>query len=119
VLGAGTTVIPDDGDLGDYLESLRRLLTLDVAVNYPAHGPAIRTPRARFEEYLAHRHLRENQILAGLREGAASDRALVKRIYTDVPEALHGAAAMSVRAHLKKLEKERVAARDDDKWYLC
>ena len=29
VLGAGTTVIPDDGDLGDYLASLRRLLALE------------------------------------------------------------------------------------------
>jgi glyoxylase-like metal-dependent hydrolase (beta-lactamase superfamily II) len=119
VLGAGTTVIPDDGDLGDYLASLERLLQLEVEVIYPAHGPAIRRPRAKIEEYIAHRRLRENQILAGLREGPATDRALVKRIYTDVPEALHAAAAMSVRAHLKKLEKDKVAARDGDSWHLC
>ena len=40
VLGAGTTVIPDDtGDLGQYMASLRRLLELDAALIYPAHGP--------------------------------------------------------------------------------
>lgn len=118
VLGAGTTVIPDDGDLGDYLDSLRRLRRLDIDVIYPAHGPAIRRPHAKIDDYLQHRRLRESQILAGLREVAATPIALVRRIYTDVPEALHPAAAMSVRAHLRKLEKEGVAARDGDVWHL-
>ena len=37
MLGAGTTVIPDDtGDLGQYMASLRRLLELDAALIYPA-----------------------------------------------------------------------------------
>src|SRR5690242_4310891 len=48
VLGAGTTVIPDDtGDLLDYMNSLRRLLELDLAAIYPAHGPVIRNPREK------------------------------------------------------------------------
>lgn len=119
VLGAGTTVIPTDGDLGDYLDSLRRLRQLEVEVIYPAHGPAVRRPHEKIDEYLAHRQLRENQILAGLRDGAISARGLVKRIYTDVPEMLHAAAEMSVTAHLRKLEKDGVAARDGDLWHLC
>jgi glyoxylase-like metal-dependent hydrolase (beta-lactamase superfamily II) len=116
VLGAGTTVIPSDGDLGDYLDSLRRLLTWDTAVIYPAHGPAIRKPREKIESYLAHRALRDEQILAGLRDGVHTVTALVKRIYTDVPEFLHGAAAMSVTAHLRKLEKDGAVRRDGDEW---
>lgn len=118
VLGAGTTVIPDDGDLSDYLASLRRLLELEVDVIYPAHGPAVREPRRKIAEYLAHRELRERQVLGGLREGPATARALVKRIYTDVPEVLHPAAEMSVRAHLRKLEKDGVAAQDGEAWHL-
>ncbi|MDX2166212.1 MAG: MBL fold metallo-hydrolase [Deltaproteobacteria bacterium] len=118
VLGAGTTVIPPDGDLGDYLASLRRLLTLDAAVIYPAHGPAIHTPRAKIESYLAHRALRDQQILDGLAAGERSVMGLVRRIYTDVPEFLHAAAAMSVNAHLRKLEKERAVARDGEEWTL-
>jgi glyoxylase-like metal-dependent hydrolase (beta-lactamase superfamily II) len=118
VLGAGTTVIPPDGDLADYLHSLRRLLTLDVAVVYPAHGPAIHAPRERIESYLAHRALRDQQILDGLRDGARDIPGLVRRIYVDVPEFLHAAAAMSVSAHLRKLEREGVVARGGEEWEL-
>jgi len=118
VLGAGTTVIPDDGDLGDYLTSLRRLLKLDLEVIYPAHGPAIRTPREKITQYLAHRELREQQIIACLRDGVGHTSAIVKRLYTDVPEALHFAAAMSVTAHLRKLENEDVVAREGENWHL-
>lgn len=116
VLGAGTTVIPPDGDLGDYLDSLRRLLELDVAVIYPAHGPAIHTPRQKIESYLAHRALRDRQILDGLADGPRSVAQLVRGIYVDVPEFLHPAAAMSVNAHLRKLEREDVVARDGENW---
>jgi glyoxylase-like metal-dependent hydrolase (beta-lactamase superfamily II) len=116
VLGAGTTVIPPDGDLGDYLESLRRLLDLDIEVIYPAHGPLLRDPRAKIESYLAHRALRDQQILAGLREGIRAAPHLVKHIYSDVPEYLHGAAEMSVLAHLRKLEREGTVRRDGEDW---
>ncbi len=117
VLGAGTTVIPDDGDLGDYLASLRRLLALDAAVIYPAHGPAIRNPREKIGQYLAHRELRDRQVVDGLRAGLRRVEDLVARTYTDIPKALHLAAAMSVRAHLRKLEREGVVARDGEDWY--
>lgn len=118
VLGAGTTVIPDDGDLGDYLDSLRRLLALDAAVIYPAHGPAIHDPRAKIEQYVAHRMLREEQVLACLRDGVGAVPAMVTRMYADVPAGLHPAAAMSVRAHLRKLERDGRVARDGERWAL-
>jgi glyoxylase-like metal-dependent hydrolase (beta-lactamase superfamily II) len=117
VLGAGTTVIPADGDLGDYLQSLRRLLALDVAVIYPAHGPRIHAPHEKIRSYLAHRALRDQQILDGLNSGVHSVAALVARIYTDVPAYLHDAAAMSVSAHLRKLERDGRAGRDGERWY--
>lgn len=118
VLGAGTTVIPDDGDLGDYLASLRRLLALDAAVIYPAHGPAIHAPRAKIEQYIAHRMLREEQVLACLRDGVGDVPAMVTRMYADVPTGLHVAAAMSVRAHLRKLERDGAVTRDGERWRL-
>jgi glyoxylase-like metal-dependent hydrolase (beta-lactamase superfamily II) len=118
VLGAGTTVIPPDGDLGDYLRSLRRLLELDLDVIYPAHGPAIRNPREKIQSYLDHRALRDEQILDGLRAGVSRVAALVKRMYVDVPEFLHAAAAMSVHAHLRRLEHEGVVERDGETWVL-
>jgi len=117
VLGAGTVVIPPDGDLSDYMNSLRRILTLDLAVIYPAHGPAIRNPREKVEAYIAHRELREEQILRALRDGLHHIPELVERIYTDVPEFLHPAAAWSVEAHLRKLENEGHVQGQSGEWF--
>lgn len=119
VLGAGTTVIPEDsGDLAQYMDSLRRLLELDVETIYPAHGPVIRNPKQKIREYIAHRELRENQVLDTLRQGPLEVMAIVKKIYTDVPEFLHQAAAMSVRSHLRKLLNESAVVEHQGQWAL-
>ncbi|MGH7278151.1 MAG: MBL fold metallo-hydrolase [Candidatus Rokuibacteriota bacterium] len=107
ILGGSTTVIPtDDGDLADYMRSLRRLLDLDVRRIYPAHGPVIEDGPGRIREYIDHRLLRERQILEALGEGVETIPALVARIYVDGAPALHPVAAMSVESHLRKLAKE-------------
>lgn len=116
VLGAGTSVIPPDGDLGDYLRSLRRLLTLDVAVIYPGHGPAVDSPRERIASYLAHREMRDEQIVAAVGAGERAVTGIVRRIYTDLPESLHHAAAMTVGAHLRKLEAEGLVRCEGEEW---
>jgi ribonuclease/clavin/mitogillin len=119
VLGAGTTVIPDDtGDLGEYMDSLGRLLELDLETIYPAHGPVIRNPRQKIREYIAHRELRERQLLDALSGGPLEVMGIVKKIYTDVPEYLHPAAASSMRSHLKKLRKEGRVVEHDKRWSL-
>ncbi len=107
ILGGSTTVIPsDDGNLADYLDSLRRLQRLDVRRIYPAHGPVIEDAPAKIREYIDHRMLRERQILEVLGDGLLTIPAMVERIYAEVPKALHAMAAMSVESHLKKLKKE-------------
>jgi glyoxylase-like metal-dependent hydrolase (beta-lactamase superfamily II) len=107
VLGGSTTVIPSgDGDLGDYMASLRRLLDLPLRHVYPAHGPVIEDGAGRIREYIDHRLLRERQILDALAAGLDTIPTMVKRIYADVSEKLHGVAAQSVESHLKKLLKE-------------
>jgi glyoxylase-like metal-dependent hydrolase (beta-lactamase superfamily II) len=107
VLGGSTTVIPEeDGDLADYMDSLRRLLALGVRRIYPAHGPVIDDARGRIEEYIAHRLLRERQILRVLEAGAFTIPAMVEVIYAEVDRRLHGMAGQSVHAHLKKLARE-------------
>jgi ribonuclease/clavin/mitogillin len=118
VLGAGTTVIPRDGDLGDYLASLRRLLTIDAAVLYPAHGPAIHDPHRKIHEYLDHRALREKQILDAMTRGLHVVDEIVQDVYVDVPTWLHSAAAVSVEAHLRKLVKEGVVSNTDGRWQI-
>ncbi|MGO9059148.1 MAG: MBL fold metallo-hydrolase [Candidatus Binataceae bacterium] len=118
VLGAGTTVIPDDtGDLGQYMMSLRRLLELEPELIYPAHGPVIRNARGKIQEYIAHRELREQQVIEALRAGPLQVMAIVKKIYIDVPEFLHTAAASSVRSHLRKLQNEGVVVAEEDNYW--
>ncbi|MFI5217339.1 MAG: MBL fold metallo-hydrolase [Candidatus Limnocylindria bacterium] len=107
VLGVGTTVIPSKGgDLLDYLRSLERLLAQAPRAIYPAHGPRIPDGVAKIREYLAHRAQREAQILEALGQGLSRIPEMVRRIYAAYPESLHGAAAMSVASHLRKLERE-------------
>lgn len=119
VLGAGTTVIPEHGgDLLDYMNSLRHLLELEPAVLYPAHGPAIHDASGKIREYIAHRELRENQIVDLLKEGVSDVKEMVERMYADVPKFLHAAAGTSVRSHLRKLERENRASLDGDSWSL-
>jgi glyoxylase-like metal-dependent hydrolase (beta-lactamase superfamily II) len=124
VAGVGTVVIaPPEGDLADYMASLRRLLALDLRQILPAHGPPIDAPRALLEQYIAHREEREAQVLAGLAAGPTTVPALVAVIYADVDPRLHPAAALSVTAHLLKLEREgrvthATGPTDDDLWQL-
>jgi len=107
VLGGSTTVIPtEDGDLLDYMESLHRLLGLDLRRIYPAHGPVIDDGPAKIREYIEHRLMRERQILDALADGLQTIPAIVERIYVDVAPALHPVAAQSVGSHLKKLARE-------------
>ncbi|HZC79281.1 MAG TPA: hypothetical protein VE258_16120, partial [Ktedonobacterales bacterium] len=125
VAGSGTVVLaPPEGDLLDYLTSLRRLLALDLRRIWPAHGPAIERPRELLEEYLQHRDERERQVLAGLAAGKETVAGLVAAIYADVDPQLHPVAALSVTAHLQKLEREgrvrRVpGASGEDVWHLA
>ncbi|MGE0680602.1 MAG: MBL fold metallo-hydrolase [Candidatus Binatia bacterium] len=119
VLGAGTTVVPEEGGgLIEYMASLRKLLPLDLTVIYPAHGPAIRDPYKKLNDYIAHRELREQQILDAMKAGLSEIPVMVKRIYADVPEFLHGAAGNSVLSHLNKLLKERIVRQDGEQWTL-
>jgi glyoxylase-like metal-dependent hydrolase (beta-lactamase superfamily II) len=116
VLGVGTTVIPNQsGDLGQYMDSLARLLALAPRRIYPAHGPVIADGVAKLREYIAHRHERERQILAALADGPARVREIVKVVYAAYPEALHAAAAQSTAQHLRKLQRDgRVRASGTD-----
>ena len=120
--GVGTIVIvPPEGDMLDYLASLSRLQTLDLASIVPAHGPIITNPQAKLAEYIEHRLQREQQILAILQvnpRGIAIP-AIVQQIYIDTDPALHAMAARSVEAHLLKLEREgRAQHENEDVWVL-
>ncbi|HEX6231363.1 MAG TPA: MBL fold metallo-hydrolase [Actinomycetota bacterium] len=107
VLGRGTSVLdPPEGELAAYLRSLRRMRELEPRTIYPGHGPTVLRAVEKLDEYLEHRAMREEQVLAGLADGPRSPDELVPGIYGDYPPEVHDLAARSVLAHLVKLEAE-------------
>ncbi|SFK37805.1 Glyoxylase, beta-lactamase superfamily II [Geodermatophilus ruber] len=110
VLGRGTSVVTHpEGDVLAYLESLRRVHALGPSALYCGHGPELtEDPGAVLDYYLAHRAMREGQLLAALREGARTVGELVATVYAEVPRTVWPAAAQSTRATLAKLLAEGV-----------
>jgi glyoxylase-like metal-dependent hydrolase (beta-lactamase superfamily II) len=112
VMGWSTSVIgPPDGSLGQYLDSLRRLLQRQDLHYRPTHGPVIDEPRKLVAAYLAHREERTEQIVAALRTGPTTIAKLVPSIYESVSKGLWRPAAASMYAHMLQLvEDGRVVA---------
>jgi glyoxylase-like metal-dependent hydrolase (beta-lactamase superfamily II) len=107
VLGEGSVFIaPDPGALADYLKGLERLLSLHPAVLCPGHGPLVTDPDAKLAQYIAHRLDRERRLLAALQAGARSVPEMLDAAWDDVPRLLRPAAAVTLAAHLDKLDGE-------------
>jgi glyoxylase-like metal-dependent hydrolase (beta-lactamase superfamily II) len=107
VLGEGSVFIaPDPGALAGYLASLEKLRERDLDVLCPGHGPAIWDARAKLGQYIDHRLERERKLLEGLASGRRSVSELLDAAWSDVPEPMRGVAAITLVAHLDKLEEE-------------
>lgn len=102
IMGWSTTIIPPpDGNMTDYLASLRLLAdSPSDRVYWPTHGPPVTEPHALVEALYAHRLDRERQILECLAAGPQTIAEMVGAMYADVPSELHEPAARSVLAHL-------------------
>jgi glyoxylase-like metal-dependent hydrolase (beta-lactamase superfamily II) len=104
VMGWSTTVVsPPDGDMADYIESLRKVAGRRDAMLVPTHG----SPRRDGPEYVAalvdHRLERERQVVDAVRRGVDTIPAIVTELYAEVRAELHKPAGRSVLAHLVKL----------------
>jgi glyoxylase-like metal-dependent hydrolase (beta-lactamase superfamily II) len=107
VLGEGSVFIdPDGGGLAPYLEGLRELRARELELLCPGHGPPVWQPAAKLDEYVAHRLDRERRLLEALADGLREEDELLDRAWADAPEPLRSAAAMTLRAHLRKLAEE-------------
>ena len=107
ILGEGSVFIaPDPGALSGYLAALERLQAMDLALLCPGHGPVVEDPHAKIGEYLAHRRDRERRVIAALDDGKRSVEELLAEVWDDAPAVLRPAAAVTLAAHLDKLEEE-------------
>jgi glyoxylase-like metal-dependent hydrolase (beta-lactamase superfamily II) len=107
VLGTGSVFIaPGGGSLSAYLDSLRRLMELDLEVLCPGHGPYVWDPQAKLEEYLSHRLDRERRLLEAIAAGLRNRDELLDAAWSDAPAELRPAAALTLAAHLEKLRDE-------------
>jgi glyoxylase-like metal-dependent hydrolase (beta-lactamase superfamily II) len=120
VMGWSTSVvIPPDGDMGDYMASLEKLMARDDVRYHSAHGAAIEKPKQLVRGMIGHRRQRENQILRLLGEAARPASGFIPDMYKGLDPRLVGAAEMSVTAHLLDLEKRGAARREGDVWRLA
>ena len=114
VMGWSTSIVsPPDGDMGDYMRSLDKLIVRDDKIYYPAHGPEILEPQKLISAFQDHRREREENILECLKLGNDTIDQMVKTVYQDVSESLHAAAARSLFATVIYLvEQKKVEAID-------
>lgn len=107
VAGRGSVFIaPGEGSLSAYLRSLRGLRALDLEVLCPGHGPYVRDPAAKLDEYIAHRLERERRLVEALAAGLRTPDELLDAAWSDAPAELREYAALSLRSHLDKLAEE-------------
>lgn len=105
----GSTVVisPPDGDMQAYLDSLSRLLEIELAALAPGHGHVIGHAHEEIRRLIAHRLKREQKVLdAFAKKNPASLDELLPLVYDDVPEKIHPVARRSLHAHLLKLQRD-------------
>ena len=117
----GSTVVinPPDGNMKHYLQSLRRVKSLNCSALVPGHGELIDAPDAVIDWTIEHRLEREAKVVAALRSKPnLTTLELVLHVYKDVDEALYGWAERSLLAHLLKLKDDGTATEANGRWML-
>ena len=108
VLGQGSVFISAyPGSLAGYLRALARLRERsDFDLLCPGHGPLVRNADGKLDEYIGHRLERERRLREALAEGRRTVDDLLDAAWSEVPRELRGAAALTLAAHLDKLDGE-------------
>lgn len=113
VMAWSTSIVaPPDGAMADYMAGLDRLAARPEAIYWPGHGGPVREAHDFVAALKAHRLGRERAVLDRIAAGDERIDAMVRVIYADVDRALHGAAALSVLAHLEDLTARGLVVAD-------
>lgn len=109
---ATSIVAPPDGAMADYMASLDRLLERNDRLYLPGHGGEVAEPQTFVRALRNHRRQREQAVLERVRMGDRLISDMVKVIYATTDPRLHGAAALSVLAHIEDLVEKGMIATD-------
>jgi glyoxylase-like metal-dependent hydrolase (beta-lactamase superfamily II) len=117
VMGWSTTVVvPPDGDMAAYMQSLDKLRRRGDRIYYPAHGPAVENPQQYVRHLVGHRMQREQQILRLVGERQRDIPDIVANAYPGLDPRLIVAAGGSVFAHLLDLQRRGLVEQQGDAW---
>ena len=105
--GSTVIIIPPDGSMRLYLDSLRQLRGLPIRSLAPGHGGLMPGAVAEIDRVTRHRLAREAKLVRALdMRGAATLDDVLAEVYDDVPRAMHAYARYSLLAHAVKLVEE-------------
>ena len=100
---ATTIVAPPDGSMADYMASLEKLMQRQDRLYLPGHGGPVSEPASFLRGLRSHRRMRERAVRERILKGDRLIPDMVRAIYRSTDPRLHGAAALSVLAHLEDL----------------
>lgn len=108
IMNGSTVVIsPPDGNMQDYLNSLKKLKEYDLENIAPGHGELLSNPHSVAEWIIRHRLQREEKVIEAIKKATTGNPdTLVEEVYDDVEVALFPIAKWSLEAHLIKLQNE-------------
>lgn len=113
VMAWSTSIVaPPDGAMADYMASLDMLIARGDRLYLPGHGGPVNDPVAFCRGLRTHRRMRERAILERIKAGDRTIPDMVRVIYRETDPRLHGAAALSVLAHVEDLVEKGDVATD-------
>ena len=117
--GSTVVIAPPDGNMTEYIESLKLLESYDIDYFAPGHGEFMQEPSKTIQSIIRHRLSRESKVLRCIENNKDQDiDELLLSIYDDVPDILHPIARMSLLAHLIKLEGDGMILQTDNTYSL-
>lgn len=113
VMAWSTSIVaPPDGSMSDYMASLDKMLGRDDRLYLPGHGGPVTNPAGFVRGLRTHRRMRERAILQRLIQGDRTIATMVASIYRETDLRLHGAAGLSVLAHLEDMVARGIVVTD-------
>ncbi|MBX2869596.1 MAG: MBL fold metallo-hydrolase [Acidiferrobacterales bacterium] len=103
---ATPVILPPDGSISEYIDSLERLAKRSESIYYPTHGLPIDQPQETIIAFIRHRLDRIDQVANALGGGLSTLSELREHIYHDIPSSLYAGAELSLLASLEYLEQQ-------------